>query len=118
MRYWILARKAPLLPMNKNEGFIIKIQGPVVDVRFPVNPPSINEALVLETGDKKQLILEVAFITGDNEVKTLSMGPTDGLKRGMKVERTNSPIKVPTGPKTLGRIFNRSEEHTSELQSQ
>ena len=106
MRYWILARKAPLLPMNKNEGFIIKIQGPVVDVRFPVNPPSINEALVLETGDKKQLILEVAFITGDNEVKTLSMGPTDGLRRGMKVERTNSPIKVPTGPKTLGRIFN------------
>ena len=92
--------------MNKNEGFIIKIQGPIVDVRFPVNPPSINEALVLETKDKKQLILEVAFVTGDNEVKTLAMGPTDGLRRGTRVERTNAPIKVPTGPKTLGRIFN------------
>jgi len=92
--------------MNRNEGFIIKIQGPVVDVKFPVAPPSINEALVLETKDKAQLILEVAFITGDNEVKTLAMGPTDGLRRGMRVERTNAQITVPTGTKTLGRIFN------------
>ncbi len=106
MKYWILAQPPPLLHMNRNEGFIIKIQGPVVDVRFPINPPSINEALVLETKDKKQLILEVAFITGGNEVKALAMGPTDGLSRGMRVERTNAPIKVPTGPKTLGRIFN------------
>ncbi|OGH38275.1 MAG: F0F1 ATP synthase subunit beta [Candidatus Levybacteria bacterium RIFCSPLOWO2_01_FULL_38_21] len=92
--------------MSKNEGFIIRIQGPIVDVRFPVAPPSINEALVVETEDKKQLILEVAFVIGDNEVKALAMGPTDGLKRGMSVKRTNSPIKVPVGPKTLGRIFN------------
>ncbi len=106
MKFLISDQELPFLPMNKNEGFIIRIQGPIVDVRFPVGPPSINEALVLETGDKKQLILEVAFITGDNEVKTLAMGPTDGLKRGIKVKRTNSPIKVPVGPKTLGRMFN------------
>jgi len=106
MKFLISDQELPLLLMNKNEGFIIRIQGPIVDVRFPVNPPSINEALVLETWDKKQLILEVAFITGDNEVKTLAMGPTDGLKRGIKVKRTYYPIKVPVGPKTLGRIFN------------
>src|SRR3989344_452110 len=92
--------------MSKNEGFIIKIQGPVIDVRFPVSPPSIHEALKVETKDNNKLVLEVAFITGDNEVKALAMGPTDGLRRGMKVERTNAPIEVPTGPKTLGRIFN------------
>lgn len=106
MRFLISEAQQAFLPMNKNEGFIIKIQGPVVDVRFPFSRPSINEALVLETGDKKQLILEVAFITGDNEVKALAMGPTDGLKRGIKVKRTNNPIRVPVGPKTLGRIFN------------
>ena len=92
--------------MSKNEGFIIRIQGPIVDVRFPANPPSINEALVVEIKDKKQLVLEVAFVTGDNEVKALAMGPTDGIMRGMAVKRTNSPIKVPIGPQTLGRIFN------------
>ncbi len=106
MKFLISDQELPFLPMNKDEGFIIKIQGPVVDVRFKSNPPSINEALVLENKDKKQLILEVAFITGDNEVKTLAMGPTDGLRRGTKVKRTHSPIKVPVGPKTLGRIFN------------
>ena len=58
----------------------------------------LTKALVLETKDKKQLILEVAFITGDSKVSALAMGPTDGLIRGMKVERTNAPIKVPTGP--------------------
>ncbi|MEK7558980.1 MAG: F0F1 ATP synthase subunit beta [Patescibacteria group bacterium] len=93
--------------MSKNtQGFIIRIQGPVVDVRFPNNPPAINDALVLETKDKKKLILEVALITGDNEVRALALGPTEGLSRGMKVESTGSPIKVPVGLKTLGRVFN------------
>ncbi|MEK7572941.1 MAG: F0F1 ATP synthase subunit beta [Patescibacteria group bacterium] len=93
--------------MSKNtQGFIIRIQGPVVDVRFPNNPPAINDALVLETKDKKKLILEVALITGDNEVRALALGPTEGLSRGMKVESTGSPIKVPVGLMTLGRVFN------------
>jgi F-type H+/Na+-transporting ATPase subunit beta len=93
--------------MNKtNEGIIIRIQGPVVDVRFDNNPPQVYEALTIETTDKKVLTLEVAFLMGDNEARTLAMGPTDGLSRGMKVKRTGSPIKVPVGPKTLGRIFN------------
>jgi len=96
--------------MNKtnsiNEGIIIRIQGPVVDIRFEKNPPLIYEALILETPGKEELTLEVAFIMGDNEVRTLAMGPTDGLSRGMKVKKTGSPIKVPVGSKTLGRIFN------------
>jgi F-type H+/Na+-transporting ATPase subunit beta len=95
-----------LMSKNNTEGIIIRVTGPVVDVRFADNPPSIHEALEIELKGSKKLILEVAFSTGDNEVKTLAMGATDGLYRGMKVKRTNSPIKVPVGFPTLGRIFN------------
>lgn len=91
---------------NKTSGIIIRVQGPVVDVRFEKNPPQVNEALIVGLPSKDRLILEVAFLMGDNEVKTLAMGSTDGISRGMRVERTHSSIKVPTGPKTLGRIFN------------
>ncbi|MFH1187073.1 MAG: F0F1 ATP synthase subunit beta [Candidatus Levyibacteriota bacterium] len=90
----------------KQDGIIIRVQGPIIDVRFEKNPPFIKEALTVETSDNKQLVLEVAFLTGDNEAKTLAMGPTDKLSRGMKVKKTGSPIKVPVGQKTLGRIFN------------
>ncbi len=96
--------------MNKKsknkEGIIIRIQGPVVDVRFENETPLVNEALIIETDDKKTLTLETALLIGDNEAKTLAMGTTDGLSRGMKVKRTFSPIKAPVGNKTLGRIFN------------
>lgn len=90
---------------NKGEGIIVRIQGPVVDIRFEGKIPKVNEALVINTKNS-ELILEVAFIIGDKEVKALALGPTDGLTRGMKVIRTNAPIKVPVGEKTLGRIFN------------
>ena len=91
--------------MNKSEGIIIRVQGPVVDVRFEDKTPNVNEALIVKIKDS-QLILEVAFIIGDSEVKALALGPTDGLTRGTVVKRTNAPIKVPVGLKTLGRIFN------------
>ncbi len=91
---------------NDSSGIIIKVAGPVVDVRFPGSVPLVNEALLIEWPDKSVLTLEVAFITGDGEVKALALGPTDGLSRGMKVKRTKSPIKVPVGLPTLGRIFN------------
>jgi len=91
---------------NNQDGIIIGIAGPIIDVRFPKDLPLINEALVVETEDSGKLILEVAFSIGNHEVKTLAMGKTDGLSRGMKVKRTHSPIKVPVGSKTLGRIFN------------
>lgn len=91
---------------KSDKGVIIKIQGPVIDVRFEGEVPTINEALVIKLPNKKSLTLEVAFATGDGEVKTLSLGPTDGLSRGMEVERTYAPISVPVGDVTLGRMFN------------
>lgn len=90
---------------NLKKGIIIRVQGPIVDVHFEKNPPEVNEALAV-INNKERLVLEVALLIGDNEVKALAMGPTDGLVRGMEVERTHSPIKVPVGPKTLGRMFN------------
>lgn len=92
--------------MAKDIGIIIKIQGPVVDVRFAGGVPEINEALLVELPSKKTLTLEVAFETGSHEVKALALGSTDGLTRGMQVERTHAPISVPVGNETLGRIFN------------
>lgn len=91
---------------NKSKGVIVRIQGPVVDVKFDNNTPLVYEALLVELKDKSKLTLETALIIGDNEVKTLAMGSTDGLSRGMEVERTFSPIKTPVGNRTLGRIFN------------
>lgn len=91
---------------KQDTGIIIKIAGPVVDVRFEKKVPEINEALLIRLPNKETLTLEVAFATGDNEVKTLALGTTDGLSRGMEVERTGAPIRVPVGEKTLGRIFN------------
>lgn len=90
----------------RNNGIIISIQGPVVDVRFEKETPAIYDALVVERAKNEALVLEVEFAMGDKEVRTLALGPTDGLSRGMKVRSTDSPIKVPVGSKTLGRIFN------------
>ncbi len=94
------------MPNKKDTGVIIKIQGPVIDVHFEGEVPQINEALLVQLPSKETLTLEVAFATGDNEVKTLAMGSTDGLSRGMEVERTHAPISVPVGDVVLGRIFN------------
>lgn len=91
---------------NKNQGFIVRVAGPVVDVSFEGSMPLINEALLVKLPDGRELTLEVAFEIGDSEVKSLALGSTDGLKRGMVVVRTNSPIKVPVGNQTLGKIFN------------
>ncbi len=93
--------------MSKNtDGIIVGIAGPVLNVRFEGNSPLVNEALEIELDKNETLMLETALVLGDNEVKALAMGSTDGLSRGMKVKRTFAPIKVPVGPKTLGRIFN------------
>ena len=90
---------------KKGEGSIIRIQGPVIDVFFKDDVPQIFEALEIML-DKGKLVLETEFEIGNNEVRTLALGPTEGLRRGQRVRRTKSPIKVPTGEKTLGRIFN------------
>lgn len=91
---------------KNKDGVVIRVQGPVVDVYFEGEVPTVYEALTLTMPDKSELVLEVQFEIGDNEVKALAFGSTDGLARGTKVTRTFSPIQVPTGNKTLGRIFN------------
>lgn len=97
-----------------NQGKIIKVVGPVVDVEFPADQlPEINYALhVSDEGQKIQVenkldvTLEVAEHLGGNIVRTVAMSSTDGLVRGLVVENTGSPITVPVGDCTLGRLFN------------
>lgn len=91
---------------TNNKGIITGIAGPVVNVVFEHDLPSIFEALTVKTPIGKELDMEVQFLIGNNEVKALAFGSTDGLSRGMAVTRTGEPIKVPVGEKTLGRIFN------------
>ncbi|HIC4153774.1 TPA: F0F1 ATP synthase subunit beta [Campylobacter jejuni] len=91
------------------QGFISQVLGPVVDVDFNDYLPQINEAIVVNfesEGKKHKLVLEVAAHLGDNRVRTIAMGMTDGLVRGLKAEALGAPISVPVGEKVLGRIFN------------
>ena len=90
--------------MNKN-GKITQIIGAVVDVNFDANLPEIYTALEVENSENK-LILEVAQHLGENDVRTIAMDATEGLKRGDEVINTGAPISVPVGPETLGRIIN------------
>lgn len=91
---------------TNKDGIVIRVQGPVVDVYFEGEVPTIYEALTLTLPNGDELVLEVQFAIGDHEVKSLAFGSTDGLARGTKVTRTFAPIQVPVGEKTLGRIFN------------
>ncbi len=92
--------------IRKNEGFVIRIQGPVVDVKFQNETPDVYEALHIENANGTKLVLETMFQLDNFEIRAIALGSTDGLKRGAKVARTNAPISVPVGEKTLGRIFN------------
>lgn len=87
------------------KGTIKKIIGPVVDVDFGESLPEIYNALEIMK-DGKKLILEVEQHLGGGLVRTVAMDTTDGLSRGMEVVDTGSPISVPVGVATLGRIFN------------
>lgn len=106
----------------KNLGKIIRVIGPVVDVKFIANStnkeiklPLIYNALEVKLfarqsakGEQsaEKLVLETHQHLGGNKVRSIAMGSTDGLKRGMEVVDTGTPIKVPVGEKTLGRMFN------------
>lgn len=92
--------------MNKNIGKIVQILGPVVDVRFEKSKiPAILNALELKYEGNKY-IFEVAQHIGDNTVRTISMGTTEGLVRGLEVIDTGAPITVPVGTEVLSRMFN------------
>jgi F-type H+-transporting ATPase subunit beta len=96
-------------------GRIVQIQSSVVDVEFTDGDvPEIFEALEVVGEDEKPLILEVQKQLGNNWARCVSMGTTDGLRRGLPVQRTGSPIRVPVGPSTLGRIFNALGEPVDE----
>ncbi len=90
--------------MKKN-GKITQIIGAVVDVNFESDLPEIYTALEASNSGNK-LILEVAQHLGENDVRTIAMDATEGLKRGDDVTNTGAPISVPVGPETLGRIIN------------
>lgn len=92
---------------NKNEGKITRIIGAVIDVYFPEKIPNLLNALLVkkeETGE--DLVLEVMAHLGGNKIRAISLGSTDGLKRGQSVIDTGNPISVPIGKEILGRIFN------------
>ena len=102
--------------LNKNEGLITKIVGPVIDVEFqPGELPEIYTALKIAKDDGSFLVAEVQQMLGSNRVRTVAMASTDGLRRGMKVINTNEPIKVPVGKEILGRILNVVGEPVDEM---
>src|SRR5881394_2725321 len=106
------ARKAPAAdttptakPTSNITGRVAQVIGAVVDVAFEGDLPPILSALETDNGGNR-LVLEVAQHLGENVVRTIAMDSTDGLTRGQTVNATGSQIRVPVGPKTLGRIMN------------
>ena len=96
-----------MVQTEKNIGFVSQIIGPVLDIEFPGgNLPPIYSAIKIETADGIGTIVEVQQLLGDNKVRAVSMRSTDGLKRGVEAVDLGTPINVPVGITTLGRIFN------------
>ncbi len=91
---------------EKNIGSVVQIIGPVLDIRFPAGHlPDLLNAIEIER-DGGKLVCEVAQQLGDDVVRCIAMSSTDGMVRGMEAVDTGSPIKVPVGNETLGRVFN------------
>lgn len=88
------------------QGHLVRIIGPVVDVKFDHHLPAINHALEISKGKDERLVLEVAQQLSTDTVRCIALGPTDGLQRHQTVTDTQKPIMVPVGEQTLGRIFN------------
>lgn len=92
---------------EQNIGKITQVIGAVLDIKFTSGRlPAIYEAIHIRQKDGERLVVEVAQHLGDDTVRCIAMGSTDGLVRGMEAEATGAPIRVPVGEKTLGRIFN------------
>ena len=97
------------MPLSKKigENKITQIISAVLDIKFSEgNLPEINDAIEVPLKDGGKLIVEVAQHLGDDTVRCIAMGPTDGLIRGMDAIATGAPISVPVGEHTLGRMFN------------
>ena len=92
---------------EQNIGKITQVIGAVLDIKFTSGKlPTINEAIHIQQKDGGRLVVEVAQHLGDDTVRCIAMGSSDGLVRGMEAAATGAPISVPVGEKTLGRIFN------------
>lgn len=92
---------------NQNVGKVTQIIGAVLDIKFADGRlPEINDAIDIPKGDGTKLVVEAAQHLGDDTVRCIAMGPSDGLVRGMDAIATGGPIRVPVGEATLGRIFN------------
>ncbi|WP_310604406.1 F0F1 ATP synthase subunit beta [Anaerosporobacter sp.] len=92
---------------DKNVGKITQIIGAVLDIKYSEGKlPEIYDAIDIPTTDGNKLVVEVAQHLGDDTVRCIAMGPTDGLVRGMDAIATGAPISVPVGDQTLGRMFN------------
>lgn len=93
--------------MSKNTGKIVQVIGPVVDVAFENGElPQLLTAIEIPLKDSESLVVEVAQHIGDERVRCIAMGGTDGLVRGMEAIDTGSAIRVPVGKEILGRMFN------------
>lgn len=92
---------------DENYGTLVQAVGPVLDVRFTETTiPPLLMALKVKKSDGSDLTMEVVQHIGDDTVRCIAMGATDGIQRGLKVLDTKSPIKVPVGRPVLGRMFN------------
>lgn len=92
---------------DENYGTLVQAVGPVLDVRFTETTiPPLLMALKVKKSDGSDLTMEVVQHIGDDTVRCIAMGATDGIQRGLKVLNTKSPIKVPVGRPVLGRMFN------------
>ncbi|HRA49168.1 MAG TPA: F0F1 ATP synthase subunit beta, partial [Thermomicrobiales bacterium] len=88
-------------------GRVVQVMGPVIDAQFPPEQlPGIYNALELTLDDGTKLVLETQQHLGNDWVRAVAMSSSDGVRRGMDVVDTGSPISVPVGPETLGRILN------------
>ena len=93
--------------MRKQKGKIVQVIGPVVDVWFENGElPELMNAIEIPLHEQDPLVVEVAQHIGDERVRCVAMGSTDGLVRGMEALDTGAPIQVPVGDKVLGRMFN------------
>lgn len=98
-----------------NVGKVVQVIGPVVDVLFENEMPSLLNAIDIPLDDGKKLVVEVAQHVGDDHVRCIAMGSTDGLVRGMEAVDTGAPIQVPVGKEVLGRMFNVLGDEIDEL---
>lgn len=98
-----------------NIGKITQIVGAVLDIKFMGKLPEINEAIEIVRKEGGRLVVEVAQHLGDDTVRCIAMGPTDGLVRGMDATATGGSISVPVGENTLGRMFNVLGEPIDEI---